>query len=182
MKLKEFAEKLSWNCFIHKQDGQYCAEIEHSSPLGEDVIDIVWFKKPTIKSFIEGLEQYQSCAEETYMEDAELYICHRPRGTEGLSMRQLLYDADAKVEQFNGFVEETKKLYNRINGIEDKKKTYFVRFHVDTAIDIEVSANSVKEARELAEYELQELDDFSKLEWIDVTYTHTEDAEGNFLD
>ena len=182
MKLEEFVEQLEWKCFIVKQDGRYYAELEHYSPLGEDVIDVIWFDEQTVESFIEGLEECRNNTDEKYQEDAELYIKERPRGTENFSIRELIDDADAKVEQFNDFVDETKKLYNEVNGIDDGTQTYYVRFHVDTAIDIKVNAKSIGEAKELAEADLIELNDYNKLEWIDSEYTHTEDANGNIID
>ena len=60
--------------------------------------------------------------------------------------------------------------------------TYYVRFHVDTAVDIEVKASSIEEAKELAKLKLENLDDYNKLEWIDSEYTHTENKQGDIID
>ena len=65
---------------------------------------------------------------------------------------------------------------------EMDKKTYIVRYHVDTAIDIEVKASSIEEAKNLAKSELIKLDDYNKLMWVGQTYTNTKDADGNIID
>lgn len=173
----------SWGCSkVQKQDGRFYVELEHWSPLGEDVIDCIWFEEKTIESYLKALKEYQENIRQRYEEDAELYISERPRGTEHFSAKELVYDIDHKVEEFNDYVEQAEKLYKKIKGIDDGKKTYYVRFHVDSAIDIKVKASSIEEAKELAQHELGELDDFNKLEWIDTEYTHTEDENGNIID
>ena len=123
MDLIKFVTDLSWSyCGGKRQDDQYYIELEHYSPLGEDVIDCIWFKEEKAESFLEGRKAYQEDAREKYLEDAELYIKERPKGTEGFSVRELIDDADGKTKQLDDFVEEAQNLYNRIHIIEEREE------------------------------------------------------------
>ena len=103
MLLEDLLNELQWGSNIQKQDNQYYVELEHWSPLGEDVIDVIWFKEKTVESFLEALEEYKENIQERYMEDAELYIAERPRGTEEFSAKELIEDAEDKIKEFEEY-------------------------------------------------------------------------------
>ena len=115
MDLKELLSKLDWDFNIQKQDNLYYVELEHFSPLGEDVIDVIWLADLSADSFIDGLEKYKTYIEERYEEDAELYIRERPNGTENFSARQLIQDVQDKTEQFEDYYLSAKRLVENDN-------------------------------------------------------------------
>ena len=117
MELKEFTNKLDWHCTISQthQHDMYYAELEHSSPLGEDVIDCFYFTGYSVDSFMMALEDYFENAKERYDDDAELYIRERPRGTEHFTARELVDDADDKYAELEDYVSKARELYERIN-------------------------------------------------------------------
>ena len=103
MLLQDLLNELEWNYSIQKQDDQYYVELEHWSPLGEDVIDVIWFDEKTVDSFLNGLEEYKENIRDRYMEDAELFIAEKPRGTEGFSAKELIEDAEDKIKEFEEY-------------------------------------------------------------------------------
>ena len=93
---KKILDKLENNYFnvvcVGKDRGEYWAEIETSSPAGEDVIVTVWYDG-TGKDFIRQFAQYAEDFDPD--EHAKSWIPSMGKGGCPDSIRELLADADA---------------------------------------------------------------------------------------
>ena len=83
---------------ISEQNGQYYVEIENGSPLGEDIVETVWFDGTDI-GFIEGVRELADSFDPE--EHAEMWIEGRGKNGVPESIRDLLDDADAIKEMLN---------------------------------------------------------------------------------
>jgi len=88
------------------QNNEWYAEIEYYSPLGEDVVECVFFDG-TAKSFIDDLVSLNEHYRERCEEDAKLNINTH-------TLRDLVDDADKKIKMFNEFTTSVVKHYNEV--------------------------------------------------------------------
>ena len=91
-KITDVLESQDWNlCSIIEQDGEYYAELEKYSPIGEDFVPTIWFNGlPT--DFIEKVAEYA----DDYDADnhvIDLIECYRRNDLPG-SLRDLIDDAE----------------------------------------------------------------------------------------
>ena len=97
-------------CYAPSPNGgmssEWFAELEYQSPLGEDVIECVFFDG-TAKSFVDGIVELNNRYREHCEENIKRNInC-------GHTMRELVDDADAKAEIFGKFTNDVLEHYRQ---------------------------------------------------------------------
>ena len=95
---------------LYTEDTQPYIECEFSSQLGEDCIVTICLENESVGSFFEALDNHCRDYAGICEEELEFYIRERPRGTENFSVRELVDDADWKVDFWKTFVSELKHL------------------------------------------------------------------------
>ena len=87
------------------QSNEWYAEIEYYSPLGEDVVECIFFDG-TAKSFVDGIAELNGRYREHCEDDLKRNInC-------GHTVRELVDDADEKTKLFAAFTNDVLKYYN----------------------------------------------------------------------
>lgn len=117
-KIIEVIEKEGFSVQVDKQSNGYCADLNQSTPLGEDWWVCVVFDE-TEDDFVDEIRDY--CVGFDPEDEAELYIQNRGKNGIPTSIRALLDDQDWKDEKLKSLSDALDNyIYNKDDEDEDE--------------------------------------------------------------
>lgn len=130
--VKKVLGNLGWNIVgdVEEQGNEYCVEIENHSPVGEDLVDTIWFDG-TDEGFVKGVRELADNYDPD--EHAELYVGMRGEGGVPRSIRTLIDDADAIGEMYEKLADAleepqrvitVEELINRLENIKENSESF----------------------------------------------------------